>query len=127
MIRLAHLLSAMMLDVLCLVILGRSWLPAVMLVHKVLGLVMIGLGGLTVVVIDYKVLRLVMIGPGRQTAVVLEMAGQLAVVVYGHISVDYTVTSCNWYAAIHLSQREFCIGCGKIVVAIVVDRLIPGT
>ena len=77
---------------------GLGWLPAVVLGCNVLRFVMIGLGWLTAVVIDYKVSRLVTIGPDRQTALVLarEMACQLAVVVLGHMSVDYTLTSDNW-------------------------------
>ena len=97
MIWLAHLLPAVMLDVLCLVMIGRGWLPAVMLGCKVLYFIMIGLGWLTAVVIDYKVSCLVTICPGRQTAVVLgrEMPCQLAVVVLGHISVDYNLITDN--------------------------------
>ena len=128
----------MMKGVLCLMMIGQGWLTVVVLGRKLLCLIMTGLGWqtATAVVIGYTVLCLVMIGQGWLTALVLghEMACQLAVVNLGHISVDYTLISYSWCAAIHLSLAyyihhvvwECCIDCDKIVVAIAVDRLIPG-
>ena len=99
----------------------------VVLGHKLLCLIMTGLGWQTAaaVVVGYTVLCLVTIGQGWLTVLVLghEMACQLAVVNLGHISVDYTLISCSWCAAIHLSLAyyihhvvwECCIDCDKIV------------